>query len=48
MLLCLAEIFYYLKKNLTIAGKIAKKLKLFKNKLKNNQNFKKNINDIKK
>ena len=39
--------FLLSKKNLTTAGKIAKKLKSFKNRLKNNQNFKKNINDIK-
>ena len=39
--------FLLSKKNLATAGKIAKKLKLFKNRLKNNQNFKKRINDIK-
>ena len=39
--------FLLSKKSLATAGKIAKKLKSFKNRLKNNQNFKKNINDIK-
>ena len=39
--------FLLSKKNLTTAGKNAKKLKSFKNRLKYNQNFKKNINDIK-
>ena len=39
--------FLLSKKNLTTAGKIAKKLKSFKNKLKNNQNFKRKINDLK-
>jgi pantoate--beta-alanine ligase len=39
--------FLLSKKNLAAAGKIAKKLKSFKNRLKNNQNFKKSINNIK-
>ena len=39
--------FLLSKKNLATAGKIAKKLKSFKNKLKNNQNFKRKINDLK-
>ncbi len=39
--------FLLSKENLVTAGKIAKKLKSLKSKLKNNQNFKKNINDIK-
>jgi pantoate--beta-alanine ligase len=39
--------FLLSKKNLSTAGKIAKKLKSFKNSLKNNQNFKKKINDLK-
>ena len=39
--------FLLSKKNLATAGKIAKKLKSFKKRLKNNQNFKKSINDIK-
>ena len=39
--------FLLSKKNLATAGKIAKKLKSFKNRLKNNQNFKNSINNIK-
>ena len=39
--------FLLSKKNLATAGKIAKKLKSFKNRLKNNQNFKRKINDLK-
>ena len=39
--------FLLSKKNLNTAGQIAKKLKSFKNKVKNNSIFKKKINDIK-
>ena len=39
--------FLLTKKNLSIAGKIARKLKSFKNKIKNNHNFKKKVIDIK-
>jgi len=39
--------FLLSKENLVTAGKIAKKLKSLKNKLKNNQNFNKKINEVK-